>query len=236
MADLTFKAAGDAQLGHVTAPEGTDALPVLRSPYTGTGKDGYVLWSDLEALFANHVAYSPTNQPFRPGIGSYVGNMNHGTLTTSAGVAGYKEIFPFIPGFSFNCLEVGISVSTAVASAEAKVILYAADSNGRPTTFIQQSAAIDCSSTGTKTTAFDQDFVVGTRYWLGVWHSSTATLRAANTSSNIAIAWTNSATPTAVRNLRVTETYGGTASDWTYATSQHISNRSMPFVLLRVDD
>ena len=236
MADGTFKSIGDAQLGHVTTPETTDAMPLLRSAYTGAGKDGYVLWSDLEALLARKAtAYFSGGGVMLPGSGTYLSYLRHYSATTVTGIAGNQEIVPFLAQYSFTSTNVGFSVSGLATGSTVTIVLFNSDSNGRPTTLNTQTAAVATTSTGFKSTAWSVDFTAGTLYWIGVWHSATAALRAQSIAANHALAWSTGSTPIGVRLLTRNETYGGTSSDWTYSTSQHSTTRNIPSILIRAN-
>lgn len=82
MADLTFKAAGDAQLGRVYQPNPTDILPLLRDPYTGAGKDGYIQWQDLRPGVPVYNALTDGGI-----VADYVDRLNPGTDQRAAVVA-----------------------------------------------------------------------------------------------------------------------------------------------------
>ena len=88
-----------------------------------------------------------------PDAGRYfTANTTPGTTTTTlAGVADRMNIYPFIPKFDFTADQLGINVTTAVASSNAKIVVYDSDINGRPDQRITETGNLDCSSTGAKT-------------------------------------------------------------------------------------
>lgn len=98
------------------------------------------------------------------------------TTTTLIGVADRMEIFPFCPRADLTVDAVSINVTTAVAAALAKVVVYAADANGRPTTKILETGTLDCSTVGVKTATASLTLWQGVTYWFALRHSSTATL------------------------------------------------------------
>lgn len=99
--------------------------------------------------------------------------------TTVAGAADRMEICPYFAGFNFTIDRIGVNVTTAVAGALAKVVIYATSTTtGAPTTLLYESASLDCSTTGMKEIAVALTFAAGIQYWIGVRHSSTATLAA----------------------------------------------------------
>jgi hypothetical protein len=102
----TIKTQGDAQLGSVSNPEDTDLLYLLRSPYTGTGKDGYISWSNLKGKFeiGDRTIYNAITDGGI--VADYVDRLNPGTDQRSAiinwietvGLPAGKRKFYFPPG------------------------------------------------------------------------------------------------------------------------------------------
>jgi hypothetical protein len=70
-----------------------------------------------------------------------------------------------------------VSVSTAVAAALGRIVIYGADASGWPDALLHVTGDLDFSTTGGKEQAASLSFTAGQLYWFGVWHSSTATLR-----------------------------------------------------------
>ena len=129
---------------------------------------------------------------------------------------------------------LGISVSTLLAASNCKVVIYASDSNGRPTTILRETGNIDCATTGTKlSTITALALTAGATYWIGVRSSGTQTLRTLAVGALPALSITSAATPVAQQVLIKTETYASAAANWTYASSQH-SNALCPLVLMRI--
>lgn len=170
-----------------------------------------------------------------PAAGEFIGNsMNATALGTQAQVANRTVIGLFIPAVSITIDQVGVSVSTLLAGATFKVVIYAADANGRPTTILRESGTIDAATNGTKFVAITSlTLTAGTRYWIGIRSSSTATLRTLGVGAAPALTFTNAATPVMESSLILTETYANASANWTYAASQH-SNALVPLVLMRV--
>ncbi len=139
---------------------------------------------------------------------------------TLAGAADRMEIFPFSPRADITLDRLGINCTTAVPSALAKIVVYSSDANGRPDALIHESATIDCSTTGSKLVTVALTFYRGTVYWLGVRHSTTATLSA----------WASTATPdlggggivtTARKTLRRSLSFATAApATWGYASGE----------------
>jgi hypothetical protein len=102
-----------------------------------------------------------------------------GTTTgTSGGAANRFELFPYLsPGY-VSIDQVAINCTTLLAAAQAKIVVYASDTNGRPDALLFESGVLDMSTLGTKTAAFSLSLEKYRLYWFGVRHSSTATVSA----------------------------------------------------------
>jgi hypothetical protein len=163
----------------------------------------------------------------------YTQSINSIALSTIAGAANRIDLAPFIPTKSFTCDQIAINVTTAVASALAKVVVYSSDANGRPDALILETGTFDLGTTGAKTVAASQALTAGTLYWVGVRHSSTATLRgipvAGLPSLGVAAA-TASAINTMVRR---TLTFATAApSSWVFAAGE-LASAIAPTVFMR---
>jgi hypothetical protein len=66
-----------------------------------------------------------------------------------------------------------------------KIVVYDSDANGRPNALVVETADLDFSTVGVKTATVSITLRQGRTYWLGIRHSSTATLAA----------WLGTATP-----------------------------------------
>lgn len=171
----------------------------------------------------------------RPATGLFIGNgTDQGALGTQNQVANRTVIAPFAPTRDVRIDQLGVSISTAVAGALFKAIIYNSDELGRPLTVLIESGNIDAASTGTKfATIAPVTLAAGKTYWIGIRSSSTATLRTLAVASSPVLAYTNAATPVAQGVLILTETFANAAAPWVYASGQH-SNALVPLVLMRV--
>lgn len=101
--------------------------------------------------------------------GRYTAN-GTGGATGQGYTAGRMYYVPYRPGVSFTVTEMGIEVTTGVASATARIGIYA-DSGGQPGALLVEATAatqLDCSTTGYKASpAISQALIAGTQYWLG---------------------------------------------------------------------
>ncbi len=137
-----------------------------------------------------------------------------------AGVAGRMDLFPFIPRDDMIIDRLSVNVTTLIAAALGKIVLYAADATGRPATLILETGDLDFSTVGLKEATITQTLRCGITYWIGIRHSSTAILSA----------WASTATPdlnggapvtTARKVLRRTLAYATAApGTWGYLASE----------------
>lgn len=157
-----------------------------------------------------------------------------GNNGSGAGAAGRIDLFPFTPRADLTIDRLVAQCVTAVAGALGRIVLYTADANGRPDALLHESADLDLATTGTKTAAIAITLRQGRVIWLGLRHSSTATV------SN----WAASATPdinggtlpatTPRKVLRRTVAWGSAApAVWAF-TSAEINAASAPAIWLRM--
>lgn len=170
-----------------------------------------------------------------PAATLFVANSANATaLGTQAQVANRTIIAPFVPAYTMTIDQLGVSVSTVLGGANAKCVVFDSDSNGRPTTILQETGGISAFAATTVFAAITSlTLTAGKTYWIGVRASGAFTLRTLALGALPALDYTNAATPAARQCLIRTETFANAADNWTYASSQH-SNALMPLVLMRV--
>ncbi len=173
--------------------------------------------------------------PVAPASGEFIGNgLNATAFGTQAQVSNRTVIGLFVPSRNVTIDQLGLSISTGVASATFKAVIYAADANGRPGEILRETATIDAATSATRFASITAlSLEAGLAYWVGARSSSTATLRTLGVGSVPAVTYTNAATPAMESALIQTETYANAAANWSYAASQH-SNALVPLVLMRV--
>ncbi len=108
-----------------------------------------------------------------------------GTTATLTPAANQLRIFPFAPRVDTPIKAMALNVVTGVAAAVSKFVVYDSDTNGRPNTMINETADVDCSTTGNKFATLSLTLRRGQTYWLGTRHNSAASVTA----------WVGSATP-----------------------------------------
>lgn len=211
---------------------------------TNTGDQdlsGYVIENDVkggaDTLNDRLNTISNFASPNAGGVvtGQYYDNSFQGTASsTLAGAANRIDLAPYYTSVTLNIDRIGVAVSTAVASAQAKVVIYSSDSNGWPDTLLHETAALDCGSTGMKEETLTFTFNSGVQYWVGVRHSSTATLRTINVSSAVNLGLTSSTAANYATILRRTLTFATAAtSPWNFTNTDRVANVTPPSIRFR---
>ena len=153
----------------------------------------------------------------------YDGSFHAANPGTLAGAANRLDLGPFFTSQPLRIDRVAVAVSTAVASALAKIVIYNSNDDGVPDQLIYESGDLDCSTTGGKEATVDITFEANRIYWLGIRHSSTATLRTIVQSSALNMGMSSSNSSTMLSCLRRTVTYANAAPDpWAYADSDPV--------------
>lgn len=139
---------------------------------------------------------------------------------TLAGAANRIDLFPFIPRDDLILDRLAVNVTTLIAGALGKIVVYSSDTTGRPASLLLETADLDFSTAGVKAATVALTLRRGITCWLGIRHSSTATLSA----------WASTATPdlnggspvtTARKVLRRTLAYATAApASWGYLASE----------------
>ncbi len=157
-----------------------------------------------------------------------------GGTGTLAGAVGRLDLFPFMARGDTVADRLVINCTAAVAAALAKLVIYTSDALGRPDALMLETADIDMSTTGAKLVTVAVTLRQGRTYWIGLRHSSTATVSV----------WAGTATPdinggtsiatTARKVLRRTLAYATAApASWGF-TSAEINAAVATAVWLRI--
>lgn len=154
---------------------------------------------------------------------------------TIAGAANRLSLVPYYTPVPISVDTFAVNVSTGVASANVRVIVYSASpSTGIPVTKLYESANLDASTSSTfPSVAATFRFAANTLYWVGVHHSSTATLRGIAIAACLPIGLASSTGTTENTELRTTPTFGSALATYSYAASNGASAIA-PMVYFRV--
>lgn len=148
--------------------------------------------------------------------------------TTIVGAADRIEIIPYVAPFDMTISQASVNVTTGVALATGKVVIY--DSNaatGKPGALLFESAStMDFSSIAVVNTTISPSISLkeGQQIWIGVRHSSTATVSAWALGDLTALDAGAASTTVGVM-LRQTQTFAtGASNPWVYSTSDHVAS------------
>ena len=170
---------------------------------------------------------------FKPSTGRYSTNSTNGApvLNGTIFAANGMYLVPWFAPWDMVIDQIGINCATAVASATAKIVVYAADANGLPSGApLFEGGDLDLSGTGYKSSAVSLTFSKGTKFWLAVRSSSTATISANQVYTSLSIDAGDTPVTTApakvIRRLGVT--YANPAPSWVFAESEIVSAATFP--------
>ncbi|NBZ88132.1 DUF2793 domain-containing protein [Stagnihabitans tardus] len=153
--------------------------------------------------------------------------------TTSAGAAGRIELFPFAPRTDHFATGLAINVTTGVAAALAKFVIYDSDQFSRPGSLVYESGDMNLATTGVKTVTISLTFRQNRTYWIGARHPSTATISVWNINATPDL---NGGAPVASarKTPRRTLAYATPATTTWGWNSGEISNGLPPAIWLKV--
>jgi len=152
-----------------------------------------------------------------------------------AGAANRLSLVPYYTPRPISVDTFAVNVTTGVASANVRVIIYSASpSTGIPVTKLYESANLDAATSSTfPSVAAAFRFAANTPYWVGVHHSSTATLRGIAIAACQPIGLASATGTTENTELRTTPTFGSALTTYSYASSNGASSIA-PMVYFKV--
>lgn len=215
----------DAIVPRLLPPGGTAGQALLKD----TGTDYDVSWG---AAGGGDAATPMPVLALPQAAGTYfsasIGAVNTSTI---AQAANRLEFYPFIPARDLSIDELGVDVSTAVASSLARVGIYS-DNAGQPNALLRGTADLNCATTGAKAEVVTAlALTKGTVYWLAVLASSTQTLRGLPTAAMLPLGM-NASGGAYLTTRRATQTYASGLPATAPATT--LTNAIAPMVRMRV--
>lgn len=216
----------DRSTGRVNLPQGASFGALASDP--AAPQDGLMWYNSTSAQLRARLGgttriVAPDSIAFQqPGTGDFMPTtMGAGsTLGTLVGAANRIDLYPFIPRGDITIDQTAVNVATAVAAAQGKILIYAANGSGQPATRLFESAALDFSATGFKTASVALTMRKGLTYWIGVRHSATATLTAYAVSATPDLTTADLTTQTR-KLLRRTVAFGTAAPDpWGFVNTE----------------
>lgn len=232
----------NAEIVRVTAIS-TDTLTIVRAQESSTARS-IVAGDQIAATITNKtLADIEASMPYgsawllNQSVGRYFDNSPVGHAGgTLAGAAGRIDLAPMYVPRLVTVDQIGVAVSTAVASSLVRAVVYEADAAGRPSNRVLISGDLSGAAVAFVSTAVSFQFEPGKRYWVGTHHSSTCTLRtiAATAGYPLGLASnTGAGVATVVRKV-VTFSAGSTPSTWTWTDADLTAAITPPSVRFRV--
>lgn len=167
--------------------------------------------------------------------GKYYDNSFHGaTPTVLIGAANRVDMAPYFSSQSLSIDQLGIGVSTGVGGALVRCFIYSAGSNGWPDTLLHETPDLSAASAVYTFETLSFDFDAGRQYWLGVRHSSTATVRTIPLTSAVNLGLSNNSNATYLTVIRRTLAFATPLpSTWGFTDSELVSNVTPPSIRMR---
>jgi hypothetical protein len=192
----------EAELG--TDPAGAQATVKERLVYgqQHLGLEGVAVWKSTDYV---------------------VNGVNGATVTTITRAADGIYYYPWWCPFDVTIDRIAVEVTTNQTGGLARLGLYAAGSDGAPSTLVVDAGEIDTSATGVKELTISQALTGGTLYWLVIANkTANVAYRAiasagARSLGNLPNSTTNSV-PTNVYESKTYAALAGTATAWASMT------------------
>ena len=168
-------------------------------------------------------------------VGNYYDNSFQGTASgTLAGATNRVVMAPFYTSERLRIDQLGIAISTAVASSSLKCFIYGSDASGWPDELLYEgSSDLSGATTGYKSHSLDFTFDSGRQYWLGVKMNSTATYRTLNVSSAVNLGLSGNNATSYYTVITRTLTYANALPDpWSFVSTD-LAASSPPSIRMR---
>jgi|688.fasta_scaffold111321_7 hypothetical protein len=150
--------------------------------------------------------------------------------TTHTMTANVVHTAPFIPNQNVDMGTAFINCTTLAIGGLARIMVYD-DVNGLPNNLLANSANIDISTTGVKTTTLKYSFSAGTTYWLAVQSNSSTAILSALPVANLLCLANNPTTGAPYSIYTASGTFAsGAESTFGSYTSPAYASTPMPFV------
>jgi len=158
--------------------------------------------------------------------------------TALAGAGGRGDLSPWLCTRTITPAALGLQVTTGVTSAQVRILVYASDASGWPTTRLWDSGALDAgtSSTYRESTVGVPTFTKGVLYWLGILSSSTAAVRCVPLGAAVRIGGIGATATTATYGSVVRRTgltFAAPPDPWGFAATQITNGIVPPQILAR---
>lgn len=160
-----------------------------------------------------------------PAAQGIIANIPNGAaLTTQSLSIDTEYLSYFVAAYTFSIDRVYLSVSSGY-SDNSEIVIYAVDTNGRPTGAAHR-VSIN-SETGTQVATTSYSFTKGNMYAIGVRAIEDITVRAAANTSAMPLTWSSAATPVPTYSLVRSVSVGSTANYPTFVNTMFNTARAV---------
>lgn len=130
--------------------------------------------------------------------------------------------------------EIGINVTTAIASGKARLAIYTDSGNLTPTTLVVDAGEVDCSTTGFKSvTGLSVSLAAGQMYWLSATYNSTVSTTIGGTSSGHALLGQSVTGGNGVSRYHTDFTYGAYPGTFPLVTNFTLAGGGLPLIFVK---
>ena len=163
-------------------------------------------------------------QAFFPVSGNALPSAPYGGLFGSAMIANRILLYPFVPSQNFTTSALRINVTAAVASANARILIYSNTVGSyKPNSKLLETTNLDCSTTGEKSFLYSATFTKGEVYWIGVYSNSTPSVTHISAGNLFTLRQEGG---NAMQHIEGTYTFG--TAPTTYPSTVGYNNRNCP--------
>jgi hypothetical protein len=167
--------------------------------------------------------------------GQYYDNSLHpATPAVLTGAANQTDLSPYYSNGDLTIDRIGCGVSTAVAGALFKIVIYGSNAAGWPDALLYESADLSAAAAAFSEATLSFTFAAGVRYWVGIRKSSTASFRTVPTSSCLNLGLLSNNATSYASILRRTLPYAAPApANWGFVGADRAANITPPSIRFR---
>ena len=156
-------------------------------------------------------------------------------IRTLIGVANRIQLIPFLSRSDLSVDQIGCVVSTAVAGALFKIVVYGSTTLSLwPDSLFYESPDISGATAGWAFATTNLTFNSGYAYWLGVRHSSTCTLQTVPLTGCYSFGLSSSSATSRFTVLQRSLNYATAApAKWAFSAADRVANVTPPAIRFR---
>jgi hypothetical protein len=167
--------------------------------------------------------------------GQYYDNSLHPAAPSAlTGAANQFDLSPFYSSTDLPIDRIGCVVSTGVAGALFKILIYGSNAAGWPDAKLYESADLSAATAAFSEAVLNFTFLANTRYWIGIGKSSTASFRALPLTNCPNLGLLSNSAASYATILRRNLTYASSApASWAFVNADRAANILPPNIRFR---